>query len=240
MKRIITKNPIVNIIIGLLLVVLTVVVIIDQSLLEEGIYYMAAGLIIIYSLVRFIREFKLQKTDLTKAIRSAEFVIAVIFSVLLIIWEPLTIAIALGLVLYLQGVSHLLILQVAQRKTTLNRFIIHLIFITVGAFFLFSGLDLEEFFLYLITALLAVYGIVFLIYGIHPLVKRHREKKSAQEKVEEKIEENAQETPSTYSKSALMNKSVDELRRMCKERSLSYSNLKKSELVEKLWLYEKE
>ncbi|GEM_PF-993062 len=260
MKKFVTKQPIVNIILGVLLLGLSITVIINQELLDETILYIGAGLIVLYATMRIIKEIKIYEQGNVRGILVGEFLIAFILAVLLAFVEFFTIAIVLGLVIYIQGASHLLILQVLRKVTKLSKFLLYLGLVTLGTFIIFEPYDFEQALRFFVIGLLGVYGLIFLIVGISVLVKRQKAKPKKDGEIQETSQDKPAQTPTSkpkpkeegtkppkpessnaFTKEKLKTKTVNELRSLCKERKMTgYANLTKDQLVERLWRYEKE
>ncbi len=247
MKRIVTKHPVVNIVLGVLLLALSITALFHQPLLDEGILYLAGGLVALFSVVRFHKEFKHHKAKQARYILSVEFVLVILLAVLLAFVEFFTIAIVLGLVIYLQGATRLLIAQALRKLVKVERFLMQLVYVTLGAFLVFGAFDFEEALRYIVIGLLGVYGIIFLAFGIHKVAREHKKKKAAapapeaEPKTEAKDEENPKQAKTNNNKEALMKKTNDELKAMCKSRGMTgYSGLTKSQLVERIWRHDKE
>jgi len=251
-KRIVTKHPIVNIVLGVLLLALSITALFHQPLLDEGILYMAAGLVALFAVVRFHKEFKLHKAQKARYILTVEFVLVILLAALLIFADFFTIAIVLGLVIYLQGATRLLIAQALKKLVKFERFLMQLLYVTLGAFLVFSAFEFEDALRYIVIGLLALYGLIFLIFGIRSVVNE-RKKKKAQAPKETPIETKPHEAKPSEKASeektqqandkreAMMKKTVDELKAMCKSRGITgYSGLTKAQLVERIWRHDKE
>ncbi len=246
MKKYVTKNPIINAAIAVVLIALGVLALIFSDEVASGIRWMVAIVLVGYTFVRLRGELRAFKTDAAKAIIFGDAVLTLVFAVALVIesgWMPLHVF--LGLVLYLKGLSYLGAYVAMRRSPKPTSFVFKMVLITAGAYVWFSGWAVEQTLLYVIAALLLLYALVFL--GV--AISQWQAQKAAKPKQAPKPEpttkpekkEEPKPTPSTYTKASLMKKSVDELRQMSKSRKITgYSNMRKEQLVEKLWLFEQE
>ncbi|MFH5881752.1 hypothetical protein [Liberiplasma polymorphum] len=247
MKKIVTKFPVPNILLGFILIAFAVYATFASTLMLDGIRFVFAALIIVYSSLRLYKDLNYYKRKSSKSIATGEFVISIILAILLA-FDVFALAIVVGLILYIKGATFLLILQVRKTYTTPYRYLINLVLITLGTFIFFSNRAYEDILVYVLFAGLTLYGIILLYYGFSKLVEDSKKKKSSSrsenpkpvDTVSEPVKVNTQEVkPHTYTKKALMEKNVDELKQMCKTRNLKgYSTLNKEQLVEKLWLYD--
>ena len=248
MKKLITKYPVLNIILGVMLITLGVIAIFNQTLFEEGLNYLTAAFILIFTLIIFQRDIKSYRKPAPRNTLIIALLLTLMTITLLILWEPFTIAMSLGLILYLQGASHLLLFQFLRKAPNLGRFVLDLILVTFGAYLFFAEIPFEDIIKYTVIGLLILYGAILLYHGIHTLIKAHKLKGSEKPKEPDPIKEakpqkptQNHKTPNPYSKENLNKKTAPELKTMCKNRSMNgYSNLSKSQLVERLWRYEQE
>ena len=246
MRKLVTNNRIVNLVIGILLVAAAILTIVFQNDITEIMRYIFAGLIIIYALLRFVKEIKLYKHQTAKVIVGVELSLVIIIAILLIVVDWLNIAMALGVVIYVRGAIFLLIQNVIRRIIPLLRFLLNIVFITGGSYLIFVQPDAMTFFIWFLVVILLVVAAIFIIYAIQQFKDLPKKEKPAPEpeiSTEKPVTPQPSKKPETktYTKKALMEKSVDDLKAMCKTRGLSgYSNLRKEALVEKLWLYEHE
>lgn len=245
MKKIVTKNPVANLIIGVLLLAAAVLTFVFEDDIVEILKFIFAGIIILYALLRFIKEIKLYKHQTARIIVGVELSLVIVIAVLLMVTDWLNIAMTLGIVIYIRGAIFLLIQNVIRRIIPLARFLLNLLFITAGSYLIFVQPDAVTFFIWFLIVLLAVFALVFIYFSViqFKLKAKQKPKPVTETKpVKEPVKETPKEekvTTSKYTKKALMEKSVDDLKAMCKKRGMTgYSSLRKEALVEKLWLYE--
>jgi hypothetical protein len=257
MRKIVTKFPIPNILLGIILIAFSVYATFLSTLMEDGLMYVAALLIVAYASIRLYKDLTYYHKRDSKLIVGATFFLIIIVAVLLVL-EYLSVEVSIGLWLYLTGASYMLILQVRKAYTTIKTFLANLVLITVGTYLIFTNQDFVSVLVYAIFAILTLYGVILLYFGVSHLVKASKEKKKnrpvevnadkelqAEPKDETPVSNEAmkpeppKETTTMYTKNELMKKTVDELKAMCKARDITgYSTLNKKDLVEKLWLYE--
>lgn len=259
MKKLITKNPILNIIIGVLFVSLGIVAIFNEPLFDEGLIYLAAVFVLVFTVIIFQKDLRTYKADAARNTLILAFLLVLIIVLLMMFWDPIDIPKGLGLILYVHGAAHMLMFQFLKKAPRLKRFVLDLFLITLGAYLFFSDIPFIDIIKYAVIGLLIVYGGILLYAGIRKLVRTHKSKPKqvtpAQqpEKPEQKKPDTEQtktnpavhtaktDTENKYTQEQLKKKSVDELKAMCKARSMTgYSGLTKSQLVERIWRYEKE
>ncbi len=243
MKKYVTTNPLWNVILAAVLIILGVLTLVFSEQATEGIRWMVALVAVGYTFVRLGSELKSFKTDAAKGIVFTDAILTLVFAVALVInstWMPLHVFI--GLVLYLKGLSYLGAFIAMKQSPKPSSFVFKMLLVTVGAYVWFSGWSIEQTMLYIIAAVLILYALVFIGYAIAQWQAQKAAKPTQTPPNKPKPEAKAEKTtPSTYTKAALMKKSVDELRAMSKARNLKgYSGLRKDQLVEKLWLFDQE
>lgn len=257
MRKIVTKFPIPNILLGIILIAFSVYATFMSTLMEDGLMYVAAILIVVYGGIRFYKDLTFYHKKESKLIVGGTFFLILLVAVLLV-FEYLSVEVSIGLSLYVTGASYMLILQVRKAYTSIKDYLGNLTLITLGTYLVFTKEDFVSILVYAIFALLTLYGVVLLFFGISHLVKASKEKKRLAPKEEPVQGENESELDTAslptkdeitmpkedttmYTKNELMKKTVDELKAMCKSRDITgYSTLNKKDLVEKLWLYEHE
>ena len=252
MNKLVTKQPIVNIVLGVIFISFIVFAQFFSDWMDDAIKYVVAGVIIIYTIVRLIKDLKYYKNQTAQLIVVVEAIVITMLAVLLMITEALTVAWVLGLALYMKGVAYLLICQVRKQLTPTGRFFVILILITAGTYVMFSQNAYEAILAWVLFGLFIIYGVILITSGITQIVneRKKRPKKPIAETSEPlqqtetpKLEPKPKETTDnkTLTKSALKAKSVEDLKKMCKARGIQgYSSLNKEALIEKLWLHEKE
>jgi hypothetical protein len=187
MKNYITRIPLLNLILGVLLIALAIVAMFFTTWIEEIVVYIIAFFIAAFSTFRFLKDY--QKTDDKNAsiILAAEYIIVLGVAVYLAVYEA-NAARMVGLVLYLRGFSYLLTLQLLKIKGPFVSFIVYMALLTLGAFMLFTGADSEAYLHYAVFGIIAIYGLVLLIYGLQGMkaAKAKRETPSPEKKKDTK------------------------------------------------------
>ncbi len=258
MKKIVTKFPIPNILLGIILIAFSIYATFSSTLMEDGLIYVAAILIIVYASIRLYIDLIFYHKKHSKLIVGVTYALILLIAVLLV-FDYFSVEISIGLTLYLTGASYMLILQVRKAYTSIKDYLANLALITLGTYLIFTKEDFVSILVYAIFTLLTLYGVILLYAGIAHLVKASKEKKkntplvdvlksdasTTQESSDDVLTKQppAKEAESNtmYTKNELMKKTVDELKAMCKDRDINgYSTLNKKDLVEKLWLYEHE
>ena len=170
MKNYITRIPLLNLILGVLLLALAVIAMFFTTWIEDIVVYIIAFFIAAFSTFRFLKDY--QKTDDKNAsiILAAEYVIVLGVAIYLAVYEA-NAARMVGLVLYLRGFSYLLTLQLLRIKGPFVSFIVYIALLTLGAFMLFTGADSEAYLQYAVFGIIAIYGIILLVYGLQGMKK---------------------------------------------------------------------
>ncbi|MFW6318634.1 MAG: Rho termination factor N-terminal domain-containing protein [Bacillota bacterium] len=242
MKKLITKYPIPNIILGIILIAFAVYATFIEDIMYDSIIYIVGFIIAIYAVLKLYKDIRYVKKQITKILMGLEFVLTIALTILLVT-DIMSLAIVLGLVLYIRGANFLLILQVNKMATSVKRYLVNLVLITLGAYLFIANDAYTDILQYILFVLITLYGILLLYFGIANLIKMSKEKNGIDKRMveEQSIKSTSTQSHYNYTKSALKEKTVDTLKQMCKERGLKgYSTLSKDELVERLWLYEKE
>ncbi len=141
MKKMISKNHVVNLIVGIVFIAFFLVSFF-MNMLEDWVTYIAAGLIMIYSVLRFVKDYKHYHDNRVLFILTIEFVVAIGLAVFLLLdfGTDITLTVALGLLLYMRGLAFLLILHILNNQTDLAKFVIYILVLTIGAYILFAGM----------------------------------------------------------------------------------------------------
>ncbi len=165
MKKFITKNPILNIIIGLAFIAFFLLTYFLTDWLQDSITMIIAALIVIFSTTRYIKDYKARKQQ-TLLILTGEFAINLALAALLI-FEAVSASVAVGFVIYLRGFVFLLLSQLNKTTLRFEMFITYIALLTLGAYILFSGFPLttEQLAIVLLAIGVAI-GAVYLIVGI--------------------------------------------------------------------------
>ncbi len=141
MKKMISKNHVINLVVGIVFIAFFLVSFF-MEMLDDWVTYIAAGLIMVYSVLRFVKDYKHYHDNRVLFILTVEFVIAIGLAVFLLLdfGTDMTLTVALGLLLYLRGVVLLLILHLLNKHTDLPKFVTYIVVLTIGAYILFAGM----------------------------------------------------------------------------------------------------
>ncbi len=185
MKNYITRIPLLNLILGILLIVLAVVAMFFTDLVEDFVVYVIALFIAALSTLRFLKDY--HKTDDKNAsiILAAEYVIVLAVAIYLAVYEA-NAARMVGLVLYLRGFAYLLTLQLLRIKGPFTSFLVYIAILTLGAFMLFAGTEVQAYLQYAVFGIIAIYALVLLLAGLQGL--KQAKEKTPKEKTEPKKE----------------------------------------------------
>jgi len=178
MEKLLFKNNIVNIVIGVILAIFAVLAYF-LGWIGDFLAIFIGIILIALSLKRFIVTFKKVRSRNATAVLMIEIILDLLFGALLIITQQ-NAEIYLGLVLFIRGFSYLIINYLINREIKFIIYIMNIAFLTVGCFFMFRpplGLNYLE-----IAALccFAFIGIVYIIFGI---IYLNQEKKNQPVKV---------------------------------------------------------
>jgi len=178
MEKLLFKNNIVNIVIGVILAIFAVLAYF-LGWIGDFLAIFIGIILIALSLKRFIVTFKKVRSRNATAVLMIEIILDLLFGALLIITQQ-NAEIYLGLVLFIRGFSYLIINYLINREIKFIIYIMNIAFLTVGCFFMFRpplGLNYLE-----IAALccFAFIGIVYILFGI---IYLNQEKKNQPVKV---------------------------------------------------------
>ncbi len=175
MEKLIFKNNIVNIVVGVLLTIFAVLAyflgwIADFLSISVGI------ILIALSIKRFVVTFKSVRSRNATAVLMVEIILDLLFGTLLIITQKNP-EVYIGLILFLRGLAYLIINYLINRPIKFLIYLMNIAFITVGCFFMFSnplGITYLEF---AALGCFAFIGIMYIIFGI---IYLNAEKKNKQ------------------------------------------------------------
>lgn len=176
MNNIVTKNIYVNIIIGVLLVTASLLGYL-LGWFEDYLPYVAGGILILLSIKQFYVGFKAVSGKYPTVIVVVEFLLVLALGVLLIYLQD-HVGIFIGLIIYLRGLSYLLIDYTNSQPNRLLDYLLHIAYITFGSFLVYTTIDTDTFLVLFIAVLLLILGAIFLQAGLTKLVK----KKEAEER----------------------------------------------------------
>ncbi len=168
MKNFITKNPILNLVSGIILLALAVTAMFFTTWLEDAIVYIIAGLIILVSIYRFYLDFKRTTDKNATIILIIELLIALGIGVYLMV-EATNASRMVGFVLYLRGFTYLLTLQLLKISGSFKKFLVIIALMTLGAYMLFSGIQGETYLEYGVFGVVSLYALLLVFAGINGL-----------------------------------------------------------------------
>ena len=238
MKKYVTKLPVLNLIFSVILIAMAVLTLIFQADVIGLLEYFMAGVIFIYAILFFRRNIAYYKNQTAKILISVQLLLSILIIVMLIGTEIVTSTVAIGAILYLKGAMFLLIYVYLKKSLPVEMYLFKLVLITLGVYLIFTTQTFESYLIWALAGLFVLYAIFFIYYAL-------KQFKANKLKIETKTETDKvileTKKAETFTKQALLNKHVDELRTMCKARNIKgYSSMRKETLVEKLWLYEHE
>ncbi len=193
MKRFVTKWGIVNIVLGVALIALAIVAQFATDWMEEGVRWVVAAVIAVFSLLRFNRDYKHYKNKNAQLILVAELVLALAAAVVVIPAIGWQTSLSIGFVLYMRGFAYFLIMQLTGRKSIFRNFIIYMVVLTLGAYVLFSGEDFVDIIQWVIFVLIVLYGAFLLIMGIMDVMEKQKKKPKKEKKPKEPKEKKPKE-----------------------------------------------
>ncbi len=184
MKNIVFKNHIVNIIIGVILIAFTITAYF-MSWYNEFLAIIVGVVLLGLSIKRFIYSFKKIVSKNATLILVLEIVLDIVFCGLLFYYQE-HIQIYAGLILYIRGVSYLVINYITTRKIKLIQYLMNIAYITLGAFLMFTALNFIQYLEIGVAVFVLLLGAFFLYFGIESAVEI-KKKKDAVKKVEPKV-----------------------------------------------------
>ncbi|BCR35715.1 Rho termination factor N-terminal domain-containing protein [Mariniplasma anaerobium] len=187
MEKIVFKNKYLNIVIGVILVLLAGLGYF-LGWVEDFLPFFIGSILILLSLKRFIFTYKKIISKNATLILVIELILDFVFAGLLIYLKD-NVELFIGLIVYIRGVSYLLINYIATRKIKLLQYIMNIGYVTIGAFLMFYPLDSVTAIVITVSLLFLLVGAIFLQAGIKPFVKSKDPLKKAKEreKVQEKL-----------------------------------------------------
>ena len=170
MEKLLFKNAIINTVIGGLLIVLSIVFYFT-GWIGDFLGILVGVIVALVSLKRFFDAIGETKIGTSRTILFVEILIDLIAAFMMITQPDQNIGLYIGVVLYARGFAGLLIAYFLNEKEKILLFLLNVIFITAGSFFLFGGnprLDILEI---IITILIFLLGAFFLFFGVKALKK---------------------------------------------------------------------
>lgn len=260
MDKLLFKNKVLNLVIGIVLLIFTIVAY-SLGWFTEFLSIIIGLLLIVFSLKRFWFSFQKATNKYATVVLIAEILLDILFGAIVIYkYENVNVQIYAGAIVYIRGLSYLLINHIATRDTKFGQFSLNIGYITLGSFLIFTSFDIFPILKYTTIGLITLVGLVYLIYAISqfkddkntakpkatkPNTNKspHKstsvlketpptEKKPISDPILSEVEAEAKSKP----KQNTMNyqyKTVAELKDIARDRGLSgYSQLNKSELIE--------
>lgn len=242
MKKITLNNAWINIVVGILLTAFAIL----SYFLEwytEFLSIIIGVVILILSVRRFIKSYQKVISKYSTTILIVELLLDFVIVGLMMYYKT-NIAIYVGAIIYIRGVSYLVINYITTRKIFLLQYMANIFFVTLGSFLVFTSIDLLGFLEYLTLGLVIVIGVFYLVSGIVDIAHKSKTKKQPStlsksntltEETKKSIEAKQPSKPVDYE-----SKTVAELRAIAKERGLrNLSQLKKQELIDLIKEYNK-
>lgn len=215
MKKMLFTNHYVNIVVGGLLVIFAFLGFF-LGWFEDYLPIFVGILLILLSTKRFWFSFKKTISKNATLILVVEFILDLVFAGLMIYLQN-HIDIFMGLIIYIRGVSYLLINYITTRKIDIWQYVINILYVTIGAFFLFSSIDTLDILIIFFSVLALVFGLLYLQSGVSNLVQTQKveEAREKQQKVETKLQEEKQKSKEKIDKEK--QKSDDKINKLEKE-----------------------
>lgn len=176
MDKLFFKKMYINFTIGVLLVAFVLVGTLLTSIIEDFLPYMFAGVLLFFTLKRFVVQIKRKTSKNTSLILTFEFVLDMV-AIFLLVYLKSNISLFIGVVIYLRGVAYLLINYISRRKVVLLPYLLNIFFVTLGAFFMFSSVLDDQTLLWIFSIILALFGLAYILYGFLQLRKMPKKAK---------------------------------------------------------------
>lgn len=224
MEKIVFKNKYLNIVVGVILVVLAIIGYI-LGWVEDFLPVFIGSVLILLSLKRFIYTYKKITSKNATLILVIELILDIVFAGLLIYLQD-HVELFIGLVIYIRGISYLLINYIATRKIKLTQYILNIGYVTLGAFLMFYPLDSVSVIVITVSVVFIVVGAIFMYAGIKPFMKKRiaKEQVKKNEKEQEKIEKKQEKNEEKLVKLEMKVDKVEEVQK---------KKIEKTELLQK-------
>ncbi len=169
-KRWVTKNALLNIILGVVIIAFAVVAMFFTSLIKDFLAVLVGVIILYLTALRVYQDIHRYKSSQALFVVIVEFVIAVVAAYFLIVQQA-SIARYLGIVLYTRGFVILFIAQLFVKKLTFQRFAFAMAFLTLGAYVWFGNNAYETQLQWVLFVSLVLYGVLLLVEGLKEFKK---------------------------------------------------------------------
>lgn len=185
MKNMVFKNHIINIIVGVILIAFTITAYFMEW--YKDFLAIIVGIVLLgLSIKRFISSFKEIVGKYATLLLVLEILLDIVFCGLLFYYQQ-HIQIYVGLVLYLRGVTYLIVNYITTRKIKLVQYLMNIGYITLGAFLMFTSLDFIQYLDVGLAAFVLLLGAIFLYFGIKVILENKKKKQLFFKKVEERV-----------------------------------------------------
>jgi len=169
--HLITKNGIINLILGVILLGFSIYAMFFSDLLSDSLSIVVGVLILWFTVIRFMKDLNTYKNKHALMILAGELVLDLV-AVYFLVFTQAAIARYLGLVLYARGVVYFLILQILNLKGNFEKFILYMIVLTAGAYILFANNAFENELQFVLFAILVLYAVLLIAFGAILLKKK--------------------------------------------------------------------
>jgi len=176
-NHLVTKFGVVNLVFGIILLGFSIYAMFFSTLIEQSLGIILGIVFLWLIIVRLIKDLNHYHHQNAKIILIIELVIDLI-AIYYLMFTDAAIARYLGVILYLRGFTYFLLLQVLKLRSHFDQFILSMIFITIGAYTLFTGNAFESELIYVLFALLVIYAGLFIYTGIILIKKKKTRRKS--------------------------------------------------------------
>lgn len=174
MKKYVFKEFWLNLVLGIALIVLAVLaspLVFDW--ISEVVEYAVAVVIVFYAVMSFVKQRKKYNLRHALMILAGTLAVGILLAVLLI--PPvgqIGVNLAIGLTLYVQGLSYLLIMQLTKQRSNFTTFVIYLAVLTLGAYVMFGAPAFGNILNWALVVVVLTYGIILVVAGILDLPKK--------------------------------------------------------------------
>jgi len=185
LNKLVFKNHILNIIVGFIMIAFTIAAYFLKWY-QDFLGIIVGGVLLALSVKRFVYSFKKTISKNATLVLVIELVLDFVFCGLLIYYQN-NIQLYAGLVLYVRGVSYLIINYITTRKVKLFQYLLNIVYITAGSFLMFTSYDFVSILEILVAVFVLLLGAFFLYVGFDVLAKANKKKKAAKPFIEDKV-----------------------------------------------------